>query len=162
MSDLHKDAPPELQQSREKYHDERFHQLNGLLTSSSGAAWSYLLAVNGGAAAGILAFIGAKASVAVQMWPYAVLSLFVLGLLCVGFAHAAIVHKVQGLLQNWSSTMERYWKNQVGWDYLMERDQDLVYRWRKVPWILGWLSLLLFIAGIIVTAWNFHRMASPN
>lgn len=162
MTDLHKDAQPNLQQIRNKYHDERFHQLNGLVTSSSGAALSYLLAVNGGAAAGTLAFIGAKADIASQNWPYVVLSLFVVGLLCVGFAHAFIVHKVQALLDSWVLYMGYYWENRVGWSYLLGRDQDIVKKWRYVPWVLGWLSLFLFLAGIIVSAWNFERMASPT
>lgn len=159
MTEFHKDAPVELRDIRERWHDERFNQLNALRTSSAGAAWSYLLTCNGGAAAGILAFIGAKDEIAVQPWPYIALCLFVAGLLCVGVAHAVTLHKAQGLLNSWSSTMVDYWSNKVRWSELMRLDQKRSEHRAKVPWLLGWLALVLFVAGLSVTAWNFRHMA---
>lgn len=159
MSDLHKDTPSWLQQIRSKYNDERFHQLNGLLNSYVSGVWSYLLAVNGGGAAGMLAFIGGKDEIAQQRWPYLVLATFVLGLVLIGFAHACMVHKAQALIDNWNGNMSKYWKNEIAWSYLMERDHEVVSHWAKAPWVLGWLSLALFVAGIFGAAYGFKLFA---
>lgn len=159
MSDFHKDAPEWLKQVRSKYHDERFQQLNGLLISNSAAVWTYLLAVNGGAAAGTLAFIGAKADIANQVWPYWLLGVFLLGVILVGLAHAFLVHKAQSLVDNWISLTDRYWRNEIEWKDVQRDDDKAVDKHDWLPWVLGWASLLLFICGVAWAAYEFKVMA---
>lgn len=159
MSDLHKDCPPEITQIRVKYNDDRFQQLNGLLGSATSNTWTYLLTVNGGAAAGLLAFIGSKPKLAKLQWPYWVLLIFMSGLILVGLAHAFIVHKVQALVDGWVANTSRYWRNEVVWSYVIEEDQKLVRKWAIVPWILGWASLLTFMVGVLWAALQFRELA---
>lgn len=159
MSDLHKNCAPELTQIRAKYNDDRFQQLNGLLGSATSNTWTYLLTVNGGAAAGLLAFIGSKPDLAKLQWPYWILMIFMSALVLVGLAHAFIVHKVQALVEGWVANTGRYWRNEVVWSYVIEEDKKLVCKWAFVPWVLGWLSLLAFLVGVTWAALSFRDLA---
>jgi len=159
MSDLHKDCSPALTQIRAKYNDDRFQQLNGLLGSATSSTWTYLLTVNGGAAAGLLAFIGSKPELAKLQWPYLVLLVFMSGLIFVGLAHAFIVHKVQALVDGWVENTGRYWRNEVVWSYVIDEDKKLVRKWALIPWMLGWASLLTFLTGVLWAALRFRDLA---
>jgi len=159
MSDLHKECPPDLTQIRRQYTNDRFQQLNSLLGSATSSTWTYLLTVNGGAAAGLLAFIGSKPEIAKMQWPYWVLLIFMSGLVLVGFAHAFIVHKVQALVDGWIANSDRYWRNEVIWSYVIEEDQKLVRKWASIPWLLGWASLLAFLGGVAWAALRFRDLA---
>lgn len=159
MSDLHSDVNTPLAQLRMKHVDDRFQQLNGLLNSTTSAAWSYLLTVNGGAAAGLLAFIGADEKVASRSWPYLSLGLFILGLVLVGVAHAFMAHRVQGLVDQWITGSDAYFMNQITWAHLTAKDAQAVSRLSWVPWVLGWGSLGLFLAGLLVAVIGFRGIA---
>ncbi len=160
MSDLHKDCPTDLAQLRRKYNDDRFQQLNGLLGSATSNTWTYLLTVNGGSAAGLLAFIGSKPELAKLAWPYWTLILFVMGISFVGLAHAVITHKIQALIDNWIELTGKYWCSEIGWSDLLKADSDIVKKHKRVPWVLGWLSLLTFLVGVTWAAFGFRALAS--
>ena len=155
MRDIHSNASPQTTQARSAYNTGRFNQLNGLMTSATSGVWNYLLAVNGGAAAGTLAFIGAVKELAKLNWPSWALGMFLVGLILVGLVHAFIVHRLEGLSNNWEAMTQKYWLNQVEWSEVIRSDEKLVDSWAWVPWVLGWLSLILFIAGVITAAVNF-------
>ncbi|WP_439587679.1 hypothetical protein [Hydrogenophaga sp.] len=160
MSELRRDEPQWLSPIRAKHLDDRFDQLNTLLNTVTGSVWSYLLAVNGGAAAGMLAFIGAKPDLAVKPWPYVVLGVFVLGLILVGVAHAFLAHKVQRLTDSWVEGTDLYYQNKMKWSALIDRDVALVARWKRVPWVLGWGALLAFVAGVFAAAIGFSPICA--
>lgn len=162
MSGLHRDTNQYITQLRMKHTDDRFQQLNGLLNSTITATWTYLLTVNGGAAAGMLAFIGSNGRVAVQWWPYFTLAVFVIGLVLVGVAHAFLAHKVQGLTNEWIQVTGLYWRNELPWSEVISRDEKAVKRWRVFPWILGWSSLGCFLAGLILASYGFWSMAASS
>lgn len=159
MTDLHRESGAHLYEVRARHNTERFNQLNGLLNSGTQSVWTYLMSVNGGGAAGMLAFIGAKDSIASQVWPYVVLGLFTVGLILVGIAHAVIVHKVQALIDNWNAHMSLYWQDRIGWSVVLAKDKEVVARQKAVPWILGWLALVLFLAGVAAAAYGFRSAA---
>ena len=159
MSDLHKDCPSELAQLRRKYNDDRFQQLNGLLGSATSSVWTYLLTVNGGAAAGLLAFIGARSDLAKLEWPYYILFIFVTGIISVGLAHAFIVHKLQALVDNWVKISGSYWRDEIAWIDVIQLDDALVKRHKWVPWALGWMSLLMFLIGVGWATLQFRTLA---
>ena len=50
---------PDVRAHLEEQNARRFDQLNGLVISNAEGAWQFLLAVNGGSAVAVLAFIGA-------------------------------------------------------------------------------------------------------
>ena len=157
--DLHRNSTKEQRDLRHKYSDDRFQQLNGLLGCAISNTWTYLLTVNGGAAAGILAFIGSSPALAKLEWPYYVLLLFLAGLVLVGFAHAYIVHKIQGLTDNWINNTSKYWHNELDWAAVLKSDQAMVDRWKWVPRLLGWLSLGSFVFGVVWAAVEFRVLA---
>lgn len=158
--DTQLNSSPALTQLRLKYNDDRFQQLNGLLGSATSNTWTYLLSVNGGAAAGILAFIGSNTTLAKLTWPYVVLFIFVSGLVLVGFAHALIVHKLQSLTDNWVDSTSKYWHNELEWKTVLQLDKAMVNRRRWMPWVLGWLSLVFFLVGVISAAVGFQTLAT--
>jgi hypothetical protein len=160
MTDLHKNCPLELTHLRRKYNDDRFQQLNGLLGSSTSSVWTYLLTVNGGGAAGLLAFIGTQPALAKLGWPYCILFIFAAGIVFVGFAHAFIVHKLQALIDNWVRTSGKYWRNEVRWGVVLKADDALVNKYKWLPWALGWLSLLTFLIGVGWAAFEFRALAT--
>lgn len=162
MSDLHRDTNQYMTQLRMKHADDRFQQLNGLLNSTTTAAWTYLLTVNGGAAAGMLAFIGSNEQVAKQWWPYYTLAVFVAGLVLVGVAHAFLAHKVQGLTNEWIEATGLYWRNELPWSEVIVRDERAVKRLKALPWVLGWSSLVCFLAGLILASSGFWSMAASS
>jgi len=162
MSDFHSQTSQHLYEIRARHNNERFQQLNGTLNTAVQGTWGYLLAVNGGGAAGILAFIGARSDLAKMVWPYIVLSVFVAGLIFVGLAHAFMVHKLQALIDNWTKNMDLYWKDEIGWSTLDRIDDDLVNHWAVVPWILGWGSLGFFLVGVCIAAYNFGLLAATR
>lgn len=148
-----------MQDVRAKYNDDRFQQLNSLLMANVTSTWTYLLTVNGGAAAGILAFIGAKNDLALMRWPFVVLAFFVVGAILVGFAHAFMVHKAQMLVSSWVASVGEYYRDELDWGEVIRRDNLLVGRFEKLPWALGWLSLVCFIGGVVLAAWKFRVLA---
>lgn len=160
MSDMHRDTNEYMTQLRMKYADDRFQQLNSLLNSTTTAAWTYLLTVNGGAAAGMLAFIGSNESVAAQRWPYFTLAVFVVGLVLVGVAHALLAHKVQGLTNEWIASTGLYWRNELSWSDVIVRDEKAVKRLRALPWVLGWSSLGCFLVGLFLASYGFSSSAA--
>ena len=159
MTDLHKDCPTDITLLRQKYNYDRFQQLNGLLGQASSSTWTYLLTVNGGGAAALLALIGSESDAARYSWPYWILMFFVLGLVCVGFAHAFIVHKLDALSKHWVEATGKYWHGKVGWAIVIESDDSLVKKNQWVPWVLGWLSLFFFLTGVAWAAYEFRALA---
>lgn len=160
MADVHSNCAPAVTAARAKYNDDRFFQLNGLMGSASQSAWTFLLTVNGGGAAGVLAFIGADEKVAAMSWPYVVLGIFSLALVFVGVAHAFIVHKLQALTVSWVATTGKYWSDQVAWSIVLETDEKLVRKGAATPWVLGWAAMVCFFVGLLISAYGFRSMVS--
>lgn len=159
MSDFHKECRQEISLARARYNEQRFHQLNGLLGNSMSSCWTYLLSVNGGAAAGLLAFIGSKQDLAKLQWPYWALVIFAVGIVFVGLGHAFMTHKLQALIVLWVKNTVRYFANEVTWSYVLKEDEKLVDKLSYIPWILGWSSLASFLLGIGLVAINFRQLA---
>lgn len=147
-----------LEATRDRYMDERFQQLNGLLGQQSAAVWTYLKTINGGGAVAMLAFIGAKDKFASMLESYCVLGAFVIGLSLVGIAHAFLVHKFQLLTTRWIESTGAYRRNQLDWDVLIASDKQLVEKWAAFPWVLGWFSFLFFLVGVGGAGWLFFSV----
>lgn len=159
MNDFHKECSLEVTLARVRYNDQRFQQLNGLLGSSTSACWTYLLTVNGGAAAGLLAFIGSRPELAKLQWPYLTLVIFIAGIVLVGFGHAFVTHKLEALTTHWVKNTGRYFSNEVTWAYVIKEDEKLVGKFNCIPWIFGWSSLAAFLFGTSLAAFYFRQLA---
>jgi len=160
VTDLFGDVTPQLEERRSKYQEERFWQLNSLNIQHSQVTWQYLMTVNGGGAVAMLAFIGAVGDIRTSVWPYWALAFFMVGLVFVGFAMAHIVHKVQNLQDSWKQDVISYYGRKITWAELLRRDQERVDSWSWLPWCLGWGSFLIFVFGIIFTAWKLAYLTS--
>jgi hypothetical protein len=80
-------------------------------------------------------------------------------LVFVEFTHAFIVHKIQSLTDNWVDNKSKYWHNEIDWSAVLKSDQAMVDRWKRVPWLLGWLSLGFFVFGVVCAAVEFKVLA---
>lgn len=153
-NDMHHTVLDHIRVARERYVDERFKQLNGLITTNADGAWTYLMNVNGGGVAAVLTYLAAfKDDLVSKSLPLIALIVFMIGLVLVGAGRAVIVHKTNDLLMNWRNNTISYYQLQSTWSMLISRDQQIVERYALLPWILGWMSLICFLIGVSLSAW---------
>ncbi len=153
--------PPEVQEKISAYNAARFQQLNSLVIASAEGAWQYLLAVSGGGAAAVVAFIGAVPALQKKAWPFLVLAVFAVALLLVGLGRAIVLTNMQRALKNWDVSTRAYYAGEITWKALIERDDEVADRWEFAAWVAGWLSFFLFVAGLISLAWCFFKYGVP-
>ncbi|WP_321897339.1 hypothetical protein [Burkholderia cepacia] len=139
------------------YYLQRWAQLNGLVISHSEGALTYLMTVNGGALAGLLAFVGSVQQVRQAPGALWGLLLFTMGLVLAGCARAHSLEAMKALLRGWTADFERYRATQISWDDLIARDKSRHGKWDKIGPALGYGSFGCFIAGLIVASFVlFH------
>ncbi len=148
--DLHKDATQELRNVRHDHYIGRFNQLNGLLIGATEGVWSYLLTVNGGGAAAVLAYLATVGKEKAGEDVTTVLWLFGVGLFLVGVARAVLAHKFQSMVKGWLEDSEKYFTSKMPWSKLMDEDQKRVRFLEFVPWALGCLSFGRFFVGLFM------------
>ncbi|WP_444633198.1 hypothetical protein [Cupriavidus oxalaticus] len=130
------------------YNDQRWRQLNALIISHSEGALNYLLAVNGGALAGMLAFIGAVAEIRQSSAALAALTIFTTGLVLAGVCRANALETMKALQAGWMSDFRSYLSQQITWDELVRRDEERVKVKERWGPILGYGSFVMFILGL--------------
>jgi len=153
---------PDVRAQLEEQNARRFDQLNGLVISSAEGAWQFLLAVNGGSAVAVLAFIGAVPALQRRWWPYVVLAVFVLALVLVGVGRALVLHQMQGLLSNWSSNVNKFYRNEIEWPTVISSDEAKVKAGELIPWVVGWASFALFGIGLVALCICFFAFGVPG
>ncbi len=144
--------PPSPIAHPHSYYDERWTQLNNMVIANSEGALTYLLIVNGGALAGLLAFVGAVNEVRTASSTVCGLALFGLGLVLAGVARAANLHYFEWLKESWRADFwTSYYTGQITWDELIRRDNMRVKR----EWILkalGYSSFSCFLVGLVISS----------
>lgn len=138
-------SPPPWQHA---YYEDRWNQLNNLVISHSEGALTYLLTVNGGAVAGMLAFIGAVTEVRNAPSAIWALSFFVGGLVLSGFARAYALHYMEWLMKAWRTDYGTYLSGHISWQELNTRDSSRANRWEWPATALGYASFLAFLIGL--------------
>lgn len=141
--------PPDVRVQLEEHNARGFDQLNGLVISNAEGTWQFLLAVNGGSAVAVLAFIGAVPALQRRWWPYAILAAFVLALVLVGVGRALVLHQMQALLTTWNGNVNKFYRNELDWPTGNSLDEAKVKAGQWIPWALGWASFGLFGAGLM-------------
>lgn len=136
---------------------ERFEHLRGVAMVAEEGAWQYLLAVNGGGAAAMLAFIGAVPGYRSVGHSYAVLALFMAGLLLVGLARANANLRLSRAIKGWNADMSMRIKGDMEFREMLRRDAARTGT-NVLAWSCGFLSLGLFVAGVGLTVWLFMRI----
>ena len=157
-TDLFGDVPTDLERKREDYHNQRFWQLNSLITQNSAGAYGYLLSVNGGGAVALLAYIGAVQSIRTSTWPYIALAFFMLGLIFVGLTYAFNAHNLQRLQDGWNQDVGLYYQRQITWAKVLKDDRDRAKNFSWVPWVLPWLAFALFLVGVIFSTYKISSL----
>ncbi|MHA6884329.1 hypothetical protein [Ralstonia pseudosolanacearum] len=143
---------PQIPQPAIDYYLQRWTQLNGLVISHSEGALTYLLTVNGGALAGVLAFVGAVQQVRQAPGALWALLLFAVGLVLAGLTRTYSLETMKALQRGWVADFEQYRSGKITWDVFIEQDSNRVRRWDRLgPW-LGWSSFLCFLVGLAVAS----------
>lgn len=137
-----------------EYINKRWEQLYTVQDDWGSEAIKYLLFVNSGAAAAILAFLGAIAKARDVVWPKASLAFFAVGIVLIGLLHAFRHYRVTQLFKKWRESANEYYTDQKEWDQVVAED---VERSRKLDWSLpmAYLSFACFIIGIVIAFYNF-------
>lgn len=148
-------ATREMAEFRWLFNQSRYQQLATMANSATEGVWQYLLAVHGGAVAGMLGFIGAVPAYRNTGWSYAALLVFVLGLVVLGVARAHSVHRTNSITLHWIDVMDRYYNGDITWSQACQADIDKVKVRKWIPWVLGWTSMVLFVVGIALAAYTF-------
>ncbi|MDP9892607.1 hypothetical protein J2W32_000948 [Variovorax boronicumulans] len=153
---------PDVRARLEEQSARRFGQLNGLVISNAEGAWQFLLAVNGGSAVAVLAFIGAVPTLQRRWWPYVILAVFVLALVLVGIGRALVLHQMQALLSNWNSNVNKFYRDELEWPDVIRLDEAKVKAGESMPWVVGWVSFALFVSGLIALCGCFIVFGVPG
>lgn len=153
---------PQLKRQVEEYHTQRFLQLHSLVVSSAEGAWQFLMAVNGGGAVAVLAFIGAVQPLQKRWWPYVVLFVFVVGLVLVGVGRAYVFQRMTRLMNLWNGSMARLYDDQVDWLKVLRDDQTAANKREWVAVSIGWASFGTFIAGLAALCVCFAAYGVPG
>ena len=126
---------------------QRWFQLYNLDKDWAERALKYLLLTNAGGAIATMSFIGAS-KVRVQMGTKLALSLFLAGIIIVGILIAKTYHHMAGLFRNWKMDSDKYLKDKISWDELIEADKNRSQD-SKADIFLAYLGGACFIAGVI-------------
>lgn len=153
---------PDVRTKLEELSVRRFDQLNGLVISNAEGAWQFLLAVNGGSAVAVLAFIGAVPALQRRWWPYVILTAFVLALVLVGVGRALVLIQMQALLSNWNSNVNKFYRDELEWPAVTSLDEAKAQSGELMPWVMGWASFALFIAGVVALCGCFIAFGVPG
>lgn len=133
----------------------RFKQLNDLLLGHTGGAMQYLLAINGGGALAMLGLVASLERWRVQTWPYALLAVFVLGLVLAGMARLSLLLYLKNLVDGWGKDAMRHATGALRWSDLLANDADRVERFGFWPWLLSLASFVCFVAASAAAAYFF-------
>lgn len=139
-------ATAEMAEFRWHHHNSRFDQLVTLTSGAHEGVWQYLLAVNGGAVAGMIGFIGAVQEYRSAVWSYVALLIFVLGLVLVGVGRAHSIHRTNTVFMGWNSLMEKYYSGELSWSEALQKDVENTDKQASIPWLLGWASFAFSFA----------------
>jgi hypothetical protein len=148
-------TPPQITPAVFEYYLQRWTQLNGLIISHSEGAINYLLTVNGGALAGMLAFVGSVSQVRNSKCTLWALGLFALGLVLSGVVRAHALETMKIFQAGWSTDFGEYRRGSITWEEWNRRDQARVNRWRYkyVGPLIGYASFVCFLIGLAIAAY---------
>jgi hypothetical protein len=138
----------QLRAARLKYIDTRWEQLNGLEKEAGERAIKYLMLTNAGGAVAMLSYFGANEEARTLFAAKFALGFFLLGILFVGILDALILHQLDRIFKHWRQASQPYLENNLDWETLDQRDDDLSYRvWPQ--YLVGYTSFFCLIAGAI-------------
>ena len=151
----------EGRQKKLDYVNKRWQQLYGLQMEYGTEGIKYLLFVNSGAAAAVLAFHGTVASVRGMLWPKLMLGSFAFGVVLIGVVHILRHWHARRTFKQWRDSVDNdYYSDKKGWAEVIKEDADNSARAEKFDFSL-WLayaSFGCFVFGIVIGMFNFYKI----
>lgn len=122
--------------------------------TSSHAVLTILTGANAGGAVAVLAYIG-QAGLG-KLIPHAteVLALFIFGFMAAMFLALCLFYLAHFRVLSWVRGVSEFYDGNLSWRELWSSRRTFV-GWRWVPHVMGWLSVVLFIAG---ATWGIMEM----
>lgn len=144
-----------------KYAQERWRQLYALQIEWGTEGIKYLLFVNAGAAAAMLAFLGSVENARDMVWPKVMLGLFSIGVILVGALHAVRRQRVHKVFKNWRNAVNEYYTDQKTWREIIDADAIAS---NKFDWegLIALLSFVCLIIGVIVGTFNLSTLTNGD
>ncbi len=149
------DTPLEQREGHIAYINKRWSQLSELELSWGGEPIKYLLFVNSGAAAAILAFLGTSSQVRALLWPKVMLAAFMLGVVFVGLYQAVRYHRIAHMYKGWRKSVSRYYSDNMGWGEMINDDERRSTAWLNLQVSLAYIAFACFLLGVAVGMCNF-------
>lgn len=149
---------PKIAAANTSYINERWSQLSDLTLAWSNDAIKYLFLTNSGAAATVLAFMGAVEGVRTVRWVWGILILFTVGIIFVGFLHISRVVRIERLYKNWRVSTVEYYESRLDWETMVLKDNNIAYSfdWGRL-W--GYGAFGCFVAGVLIGVFYFNLIA---
>ena len=152
---------PKIAESNIAYINQRWGQLSELELAWYGDAIKFLFLVNSGAAATVLAFIGAVEGVRGLLWTWLMLLCFTIGIILVGLLHISRVLRVDRLYKNWRQSTVQYYESKLCWETMLENDDKLAYSFNWA-YVWGYSAFGFFVTGVLIGALNFNLIAKGD
>lgn len=135
---------------RYEYYHQRWTQLNGLAGNYADMSLKFLYTTNLAAAGGVITFIGAVAELRSFIWPYVAFFIFLSGVLLSGLLKVYLLHRVEGLRDSLRDDYGKLVENKLTWVEFLGDDETRVATRRRLPYCIGYTTLCMFIAGVVL------------
>lgn len=122
-------------------------------------AITYLLSVNGGGAAAVIAFSGSASYATSDV--YWSLSFFLLGLVSTGVGIAAALYKMSWITRELNLDHHRFNENQLDSDAL-EKNHNQRFNKNVYGVIAGWIAFICFILGTFMSIYTYNNFVTAK
>lgn len=136
------------------YINTRWEQLYGFQVEWAAEGIKYLLFVNAGAAAAVLAFLGSVEAVRDMFWAKLMLGFFVVGVVLVGFVHIIRYGSLIALFTEWRKGVNEYFKDTKDWNDLLNEDNTRAEK-TNIALHVAYGSFGCFMIGVLIGLCNF-------
>jgi hypothetical protein len=153
----YKDLTAKTAQGHSDYISKRWSQLSDIGLAWSNESIKYLFLINSGAAATVLAFIGAVDAVRGVRWAWAMLICFTIGIIFVGLLHVARTLRIKRIYKLWRQDTALYYDSKLDWEALIEGDDKRSYGFSFGP-LFFTAAFGCFIVGVSIGALNYNSV----
>ena len=137
----------------------RWGQLHALEKEWGEKVYKYLLLTNSGGAIATLSFLGTSSKALDMVSARWALLAFVVGVLLTGVALAHRYHRFAGLFWDYRADANKYFKDKLPWETLVEQDNDRSNKRGGWALILPYACLSAFWIGCIMGGVSLLRAA---
>jgi hypothetical protein len=143
---------------------ERWKELNDFYLKHSDETIKYLFYVNAGGTGTVIGFMGSSEVIREMILLRIALCCFAFGLVCVGILRVFLLHKISFLFDNWRRDSNKYWKNEIGYSELSDKDDERSES-DFFAFLIGYISAISFIIGLIlggISLFTFNQVVDKG